>query len=130
MKYVSERIVNIAELKGIIQKARLDSLGILEECKKNKPSIENIEGYAYQMEAKLLAAENFDFLIERETTIDKLSVQGEEGVKEQVDSLITELASHITEVVQKNNISCSYENEIADKTKALAQLITARAQLK
>lgn len=76
MKYVSERIVNIGELKGIIQKARLDSLEILEECKKNKPSIENIEGYANQMEAKLLTAENFDFLIERETTIDKLPVQG------------------------------------------------------
>ena len=51
-------------------------------------------------------------------------------MKEQVDLLIIELASHITEVVQKNNISCSYEDEIADKTKALAQLITARAQLK
>ena len=59
-----------------------------------------------------------------------LSIRGGERVKEQVDLLIIELASHITEVVQKNNISCSYENEIADKTKALAQLITARAQLK
>ena len=58
------------------------------------------------------------------------NIQGGESVKEQVDLLITELSSHITDIVQKNSISCSYENEIADKTRALAELITARAQMK
>lgn len=58
------------------------------------------------------------------------NIQGGESVKEQIDLLITELSSHITDIVQKNSISCSYENEIADKTRALAELITARAQMK
>lgn len=71
MKYVSERIVNIRELKDIIQKSRLDTLGILEECKKKEHSIKDIEGYAKQLEARLYMAENFDFLIERVTTVDK-----------------------------------------------------------
>ncbi len=71
MKYVSERIVNIRELKDIIQKSRLDTLGILEECKKKEPSIKDIEGYAKQLEIRLYKAENFDFLIERATTVDK-----------------------------------------------------------
>lgn len=71
MKYVSERIVNIRDLKDIVQKSRLDTLGILEECKKNEPSIKDIEGYAKQLEARLYMAENFDFLIERATTVDK-----------------------------------------------------------
>ena len=52
-------------------------------------------------------------------------------MKEQIDLLITELSSHITDIVQKNSIiSCSYENEVADKTRALAELITARTQMK
>lgn len=42
MKYVSERIVNIRELKDIIEKSRLDTLGILEECRKKEPSIKDI----------------------------------------------------------------------------------------
>lgn len=71
MKYVSERIVNIRDLKDIVQKSRLDTLGILEECKKKEPSIKDIEGYAKQLEARLYMAENFDFLIERATTVDK-----------------------------------------------------------
>ena len=71
MKYVSERIVNIRELKDIIQKSRLDTLGILEECKKKEPYIKDIEGYAKQLEIRLYKAENFDFLIERATTVDK-----------------------------------------------------------
>lgn len=44
MKYVSERIVNIRDLKDIVQKSRLDTLGILEECKKKEHSIKDIEG--------------------------------------------------------------------------------------
>ena len=71
MKYVSERIVNIRDLKDIVQKSRLDTLGILEECKKKEPSIKDIEGYAKQLEARLYMAENFDFLIERAATVDK-----------------------------------------------------------
>lgn len=71
MRYVSERIVNIRELKDIIQKSRLDTLGILEECKKKEPSIKDIEDYAKQLEIRLYMAENFDFLIERATTVDK-----------------------------------------------------------
>lgn len=71
MKYVSERIVNIRDLKDIVQKSRLDTLGILEKCKKKEPSIKDIEGYAKQLEARLYMAENFDFLIERATTVDK-----------------------------------------------------------
>ena len=71
VKYVSERIVNIRDLKDIVQKSRLDTLGILEECKKKEPSIKDIEGYAKQLEARLYMAENFDFLIERATTVDK-----------------------------------------------------------
>ena len=71
MKYVSVRIVNIRDLKDIVQKSRLDTLGILEECKKKEPSIKDIEGYAKQLEARLYMAENFDFLIERATTVDK-----------------------------------------------------------
>lgn len=71
MKYVSERIVNIRDLKDIVQKSRLDTLGILEECKKKEPSIKDIEGYAKQLEARLYMAENFDFLIERAITVDK-----------------------------------------------------------
>ena len=70
-KYVSERIVNIRELKDIIEKSRLDTLGILEECRKKEPSIKDIEGYAKQLEIRLYMAENFDFLIERATTVDK-----------------------------------------------------------
>lgn len=59
------------------------------------------------------------------------NTRGGERVKEQIDLLITELSAHITDIVQKNSIiSCSYENEIADKTRALAELITARAQMK
>lgn len=71
MKYVSQRIVNIRELKDIIEKSRLDTLGILEECRKKEPSIKDIEGYAKQLEIRLYMAENFDFLIERATTVDK-----------------------------------------------------------
>ena len=71
MKYVSERIVNIRELKDIIEKSRLDTLGILEECRKKEPSIKDIEGYAKQLEIRLYMAEIFDFLIERATTVDK-----------------------------------------------------------
>lgn len=59
-----------------------------------------------------------------------ISIQGGESVKEQVDLLITELAIHITDIVKNNGTSSSYENEIADKTKALAELITARAKIK
>ena len=51
-------------------------------------------------------------------------------MKEQVDLLITELAIHITDIVKNNSASSLYENEIADKTKALAGLITARAKMK
>lgn len=46
-------------------------------------------------------------------------------MKEEIDMLIYELAIHITEIT-KNNLE-KYENEITDKTRALAELITARA---
>ncbi len=54
-----------------------------------------------------------------------LSIRGGERVKEQVDLLIEELAVHTREIVKGNTVS--YEGEIADKTRALAALITARA---
>ena len=44
-------------------------------------------------------------------------------MREQVDLLIEELAVHTREIVKGNTVS--YEGEIADKTRALAVLITA-----
>ena len=73
MKYVSERIVNIRDLKDIVQKSRLDTLGILEECKKKEHSIKDIEGYAKQLEARLYSSAASDVYKrqERATTVDK-----------------------------------------------------------
>lgn len=46
---------------------------------------------------------------------------------EQVDSLIDVLAEDITKKVE--NGRCEYKEEIAEKTKALAALVEARASL-
>lgn len=44
---------------------------------------------------------------------------------EKVDELIEELAIHISEIIRAKTIN--NEREIAEKTKALAELISARA---
>ena len=46
---------------------------------------------------------------------------------EQVDKLIDALAEDITKKVLRER--CEYREEIADKTKALAELIAARASV-
>lgn len=43
---------------------------------------------------------------------------------EKVDEFISELAEHITEIILSGN---GLENETAEKTKALAELVSARA---
>ena len=70
MKYVSERIVNIADLEQKLQKAQIVTLSALEELKKNNPSMNVIKGLLEE-NAKLLAQSiNFEFEIERRITTD------------------------------------------------------------
>lgn len=69
-KYVSERIVNIADLEQKLQKAHTGTLSVLEELKKDNPSISNIKGLLEENAKILTESINFEFEIERRITTD------------------------------------------------------------
>lgn len=60
---------------------------------------------------------------ELKDNINELYKKGDENVKE-VDELIKKLAIHIGEIISSDK---EREGEVSDKTKALAELISARA---
>lgn len=73
-KYVSERIVNIADLEQKLQSAHIATLSALKELQKENPSIQNIEGLLRETEKILTESINFEFEIERRITTDNNGV--------------------------------------------------------
>lgn len=70
VKYVSERIVNIAELERHIDVAFILSQLLEKELQKDNPSISDIKGLSKGMFVNLSKAKDFEFCVERRTTIE------------------------------------------------------------
>lgn len=67
--YVSERIVNIAELENHIQNAYVSSISLKEELQSNRPDSKKVKILIDYIAEELQNAYDFDFHIERRTTI-------------------------------------------------------------
>ena len=69
-KYVSERIVNIAELEKYIESAFISSQLLEKELQKDSPSIPYIKGLSEEILANMSNAKTFEFCVERRLTIE------------------------------------------------------------
>lgn len=67
--YISERIVNIAELENHIEKAYLSSVALEKELHDNKPDMKKILELSSNISVEICGAYKFEFLIERRKTI-------------------------------------------------------------
>lgn len=67
--YITERIVNIAELEVLIKSAYAEIQGIRNELEKDIPSIGYIEEMSKSLHLNLLKAKDFEFCIERRKTV-------------------------------------------------------------
>ena len=66
MEYVTERVVNIAELEGMILSAYHNISQLRAEMEKENPSIDEL---SKKIHLELLQAKDFEFCIERRKTI-------------------------------------------------------------
>lgn len=64
-EYITERIINMSEIEGLIRSAYYNAESLLEEMKKTSPSTVRVEGLAEQIHADLLKAKDFEFCVER-----------------------------------------------------------------
>lgn len=69
MVFISERIINIAELEKIISCAKINFEVMYEELKKDAPSDEILNSAAYQVMLMLNKANEFDFCLEKRKSI-------------------------------------------------------------
>lgn len=69
MNYISERIVNIAELESLIHSAYCDTAALRAEMEKENPSLLTIDELSKQIHLALLQAKDFEFCVERRQTI-------------------------------------------------------------
>jgi len=77
LEFVSERIVNIAELEGLISKAYCCIVGVRAELEKEKPSMVKINEFSKQIHLALLQAKDFEFCLEQRRAVKAESVQTE-----------------------------------------------------
>lgn len=69
MEYVTERVVNIAELEGMILSAYHNISQLRAEMEKENPSMVQIDELSKKIHLELLQAKDFEFCIERRKTI-------------------------------------------------------------
>lgn len=65
MEYVSERIVNIADMERLVRSAYNDIASLRREMEKENPSMLTIDELSKQIHLELLKAKDFDFQIEK-----------------------------------------------------------------
>lgn len=71
-KYVSERITNIKELEGLIEKSRLSILSLIKGMDDGTVTdIAEIRDLLIGIDANLEKAYTFEFCLERRMTVDK-----------------------------------------------------------
>ena len=63
IEYITERIINMSEIEGLIRSAYYSAESLLEELKKASPSTVRVEGLAEQIHADLLKAKDFEFCV-------------------------------------------------------------------
>ena len=68
-KYVSERVVNIAELEQYIESAFISSQLLEKELQKDSPSISCIKELSEEILANMSNAKAFELCVERRLTI-------------------------------------------------------------
>ena len=73
MIFISERIINIAELEKIINCAKFNFEVMCEELKKDAPSDEILNSASYQVMLMLSKASEFDFCLEKRKGIISVS---------------------------------------------------------
>lgn len=69
MVYVTERVVNIGELEGIIRSAYFGMAALRDELEKDRPSTVRVDELSKQVHLDLLKAKDFEFFVERRKTI-------------------------------------------------------------
>ena len=69
MEYVTERVVNIAELEGMILSAHHNISQLRTELQKENPSMVQIDELSKKIHLELLQAKDFEFCVERRKTI-------------------------------------------------------------
>ena len=69
MEYVTERVVNIAELEGMILSAYHNISQLRTELQKENPSMVQIDELSKKIHLELLQAKDFEFCVERRKTI-------------------------------------------------------------
>ncbi len=69
MDYISERVVNIAELESLIRSAYYDVAALRVEMETENPSMVKIDELSKRIHLSLLQAKNFEFCVERRKTI-------------------------------------------------------------
>lgn len=69
--YVSERIVNIKELENYIENAHLSVVSLVDEIEKGALTCLEIANHLKRIDLELKKAYEFEFCLERRTTISK-----------------------------------------------------------
>lgn len=69
MEYVTERVVNIAELEDLISSAYFNISKLRTELQKENPSMVQIDELSKQIHLGLLQAKDFEFCVERRKTV-------------------------------------------------------------
>lgn len=69
MLFVSERIINIAELENAISKAKFNFEILCDELKKETPSKEVLSGASSQVRQMLNKADSFEFCLEKRKSV-------------------------------------------------------------
>ncbi len=71
MEYISERIINAAELETLVRAAYYDIAALREEIERESPSMEKVDELSKQLHMRLLQAKDFEFCVERRRTFSK-----------------------------------------------------------
>lgn len=68
MEYITERVVNIREIEGLICAAYYSAAALVAELEKESPSTDRVDWLAKQIREDLRKAKDFEFCVERRKT--------------------------------------------------------------
>lgn len=68
-EFISERIVNISEIEGLIREAYCGVTALRAEMEKKNPSMVKIDEFSKQIHLALLQAKDFEFCLEQRRAV-------------------------------------------------------------
>lgn len=67
--YITERVINLSEIEGLIRSAYDGIATLRRELEKGSPSMDRIDELSKEIHLNLLKAKDFEFCVERRKTV-------------------------------------------------------------